>query len=432
MPGVHLNQKYAGIGIVVLLAVAWAGLKASCFESRRATEAPSLSTAAQKSMRGASREYGSGIQRAAQSEAGDGEEGLDCGNEQRTATRLQAGSEEDASQKNEMAEQDASAAKFVAKPELNEAQEASSGQFVAAVQEGLNRGDSDAVQTLLKKARQDVALVGGLKTMVGESESGLAMQRYAAEALVRIGTADSVQFVLDQLLAADNAGDTERVDLLLAALEAPTTTAGMWALFDLLLGRGGYAQAQGSLPAEVASGIRKSLRAAPDRETVGKLAAELYLDPQVMTNSEAMWELDEVSSPVMLAELAGRAYKENRAENAAELLDRLGQSDDQGVVQAIVQMVPNQSVPLDDVGMALYNWSIRHPQEALPGLFLEYLTDSSRPPEQRSVAGFGLAGTTNRDNARAALEKALQSERDPIVQTNLQRALTVLDEEQAR
>jgi len=311
-------------------------------------------------------------------------------------------------------------------------QKLSSTEFLTALRAAVGKADPNEIRALLEKVPQDAALVDALKATVRDAGAGLAIQRYAAEALVRIGTAESVSFVLDQLLTAHNAGDTDRANLLLAALEAPTTTAGMRALFDVLLGHGSYAQTRGTLPTEVASAIRKALRAAPDRETVGQIAAELYLDPQVATNSRAMWELDEVSHPVMLAQLAGRAYQENLPENAAEFLDRLGQSGDQGAVQAMVQMVPNQSVPLDDVGMALYNWSLRHPQEALPGLFLEYLTDSARPAEQRSVAALGLAGTTNRGDARVALEKALQSERDPIVRTNLQRSLTILDQEQPR
>jgi hypothetical protein len=308
----------------------------------------------------------------------------------------------------------------------------SAAEFLASLREAVGKADPNEVFAVLERAPQDAECVDALKAIMDDTSAGAGMQRYAAEALVRIGTGESVQFVLDQLLAAYNVGDTDRANSLLAALEAPTTPDGVRAMFDMLLGRGVYAQTQGTLPAEVVSAIRKSLRAAPDRETVGKLAAELYLDPQVMTNSEAMRELDEVSHPVMLAQLAGRAYQENLPENAAQFLDRLGQSDDQGTVQAIVQMVPNQSVPLDDVGMALYNWSIRHPHEALPGLFLEYLTDSARPPEQRSVAAFGLAGITNQKNARVVLEKALQSERDPTVRTTLQTTLTILNQEQPR
>jgi hypothetical protein len=316
--------------------------------------------------------------------------------------------------------------------DADNAEKLSSTEFLTALRAAVGKADPNEIRALLEKVPQDAALVDALKATVRDAAAGIAIQRYSAEALVRIGTAESVSFVLDQLLTAHNAGDTDRANLLLAALEAPTTTAGMRALFDVLVGRGSYAETRGTLPTEVASAIRKDLRAAPDRETVGQIAAELYLDPQVATNSQAMWELDEVSHPVMLAQLAGRAYEENLPETAAEFLDRLGQSDDQGAVQAMVQMVPNQSVPLDDVGMALYNWSLRHPQEALPGLFLEYLTDSARPTEQRSVAALGLAGTANRGDARVALEKAVQSERDPIVQTNLQRALTILDQEQPR
>lgn len=308
-------------------------------------------------------------------------------------------------------------------PATAEQPKLTTAEFVAALREAIGKADPNEVRAVLEKVPQDAAAVEALKAMLRNPAEAVAVQRHAADALLRIGTADAAQFVLDQILAAYRAGDETRASALLPALEAPTTTAGMQALFDFLLGRGQYAQVQ-DRPEELVNAARKALRLAPDREAVGNLAASLYLDPQVMANTGALWELfDGVSHPVMLAKLATRAYQEGLSDNAGQFLARLGESDDQGTVQALVEMVPHASVPIDYPAMALYDWSLRHPQQALAGLFLQYLTDTKCPPEQRSVAAFGLAGVADTNEARRALEKALNTETDPVVRANVQTAL---------
>jgi hypothetical protein len=309
----------------------------------------------------------------------------------------------------------------------------STDEFLTAFRGGLARGDVAGIKMALDKMPNDPGLTDALKVMMNDPSADAATQRYAAEALMRVGTAESVQYVLGQLLAAYRSGDKDRANTLLASLEAPTSAAGTRAIFDFLLGQGNFAHSQEVLPQEAVSAARKALLAAPDREAVGNLAARLYLDPQTMTNNVAMWELfDGVSHPLMLAQLAAHAYQENLPDNAAQFLDRLGASDDQSVVQALVQMVPNPSVPLDNAAMALYDWSVAHPQVAQPGLFIEYMTDQNRAPEQRSVAAFGLAGSSNREYAQQAIQKALSLETAPSVRTNLQTALDLLNQERPK
>ena len=303
--------------------------------------------------------------------------------------------------------------------------------FVKALRAAVGRSDLDEIRSILEKASQLPASAAALRVLLTDPNSGSALRRYAAEALMRVGTAASVQSVFDQILTSHRNGDADGARALLAALEAPTTAAGYQAMFDFLLGRGAFAQSQEARPEELVAAIRKTLRTASDRETVGTLATQLYLDPQVAGNSAALSELfDGVSHPVMLAQLAARAYQENLPQNATQCLDRLRQHDDQGVVQALVQMTSNESVPLNDAANALYSWSLQHPQQALPGLFLQYITDSSQPPAHRSVAAFGLAGSANRDEARRYLEKAASSEGNSVFRTNLQIALATLNRRQ--
>ena len=45
-----------------------------------------------------------------------------------------------------------------------------------------------------------------------------------------------------------------------------------------------------------------------------------------------------------------------------------------------------------DAAERLYTWSLQHKEDALPGVFLEYVTDSTRPPLLRVTAAYGLAG----------------------------------------
>lgn len=302
------------------------------------------------------------------------------------------------------------------------------GEFLQAIRDALAVNlDPVEVRQLLERVPADPALLAELKALMDDPAADPALRGYAAEALVRAGTADAMEHVLDDLLAASRTGDEERFSLDLTALEAPTTTEGIEVLFDLLLGQGAYAGNAGGLSPEVLAALRKALLAYPDREMVGDLAAQLYFDPDVLADKQAMWELfDGVSHPVMLAQLAARAYEENLAENAAQFMERLGESDEQGVVQAVVRMASNPAVPADDAANALYQWSLRHPEDALPGLFMEYVTDSARPSLERSIAAFGLAGTADPEFAQQALEKALANETDPVVKLDLERALALI------
>lgn len=142
------------------------------------------------------------------------------------------------------------------------------------------------------------------------------------------------------------------------------------------------------------------------------------------------FQFNAVVSPRNRRGVAALAYQENLPQNAAQFLERLRQHDDQGVVQGLVQMTSNEAVPLNDAATALYNWSLQHPHQALPGLFLQYITDASQPPAQRSVAAFGLAGSADSDEARRFLEKALSSEGNTVFRTNLQLALAILNSRQ--
>jgi hypothetical protein len=55
------------------------------------------------------------------------------------------------------------------------------------------------------------------------------------------------------------------------------------------------------------------------------------------------------------------------------------------------------------------------------------MTDATLTPEQRTIAAYGLAGTSDPDYARQALEKALKHETDPAVLMDLQTALSLLE-----
>lgn len=191
-------------------------------------------------------------------------------------------------------------------------------------------------------------------------------------------------------------------------------------LLDLLLGTGRYAGNRGELPEEFRDAARKALRNALDREAIGNLAAALYLDPQLSGNNAALSELfDGVAHPNMLSSLAVRAYQGGSPENANQFLDRLVNVGDQGVVQAMLQAGTTEPRLFQAAAEWLYAWSLQHPQQAQPGLFLEYLTDSKRSPNERILAAYGLAGVPNNQEALRTFAKALAEESNPDVKASL-------------
>ena len=196
--------------------------------------------------------------------------------------------------------------------------------------------------------------------------------------------------------------------------------AGAQAIFDLLLGTGRYTEYRNSLPDEFKAAARKTLRNAPDREGVGNMAAQLYLDPQIAGRNEALLELlDGVAHPNMFSALAVRSLQAGSAENAGQFLNRIARVDDQGAVQALVQAGSTETELFSPAAKQLYEWSLQHPQQAQPGLFLEYINDSRRTPSERILGAYGLAGVANKEEALQTYAKALTEETNPEVRTSL-------------
>ena len=180
-------------------------------------------------------------------------------------------------------------------------------------------------------------------------------------------------------------------------------------------------------PRNIRSTVRKALRNTQDREGIGNLAASLYVDPQIIVRRDALEELfDEVAAPIMLSRLSVQAQQNGRTEDSAQFMDRLEQNADQGAVQAFTQIGSVDTSLADEAADRLQAWSLAHPDQALPGLFAEFINDFSRSPEERRVAASGLVGCADKEEADRMLRKAIANETNPNVLTNLQAALTAL------
>lgn len=307
----------------------------------------------------------------------------------------------------------------------------SSGEFIAALSDAVAKGDAGAINLVLEQVPNSQDCIGALKSLVAAQTSGAELRRYAAEALVRSGSKEGVEFVVDQILAARRVGDTGLAETLQYSLAAPTSVEGARALFDLLLGTGRYAGNTTALPEDLRATVRKAIRLAPDQEAIGDLAAQYYLDSQVSGRNEALLELfDGIAQPTMLSALAVRAYQAGSPENAGQFLDRLAQSGDPGVVRALVQAASQEPALLNTAAEKLFAWTLAHRQQAQPGLFIEYLSDSARPAAQRIVAAFGLAGIEDAQEANRALNKTLTVETDPEVRATLTSLLGFLQQGQ--
>lgn len=303
----------------------------------------------------------------------------------------------------------------------------SADEFLSLLQSQVFNGDVNEIRAILERVPKDLALEEALKDIINNIRSEEDLRRYAAEALVRMSTTGSIKFILESLLESINSGNTVEEGILLSALEAPVTNDGIEVMFDFLLSRGEYESNKNKLPREIMLVIRKSLLTSPASESIGYYAADLYRESEFLGNTtEAQRLLNDLSHPFMLTRLTVESYQENLQEEAEDFINILYELDDQLVAHSIIKMVPNQSVSVDDISMILFDWSIEHPSVAHPGLFMEYMSDSNLPPEERIVAAFGLAGCADKEFAETALEKAIESEEDPIVLTNLDEALRQL------
>lgn len=296
----------------------------------------------------------------------------------------------------------------------------STAEFISSLSDAIAKGDAVAISSVLQNAPKSSECINALKSLMASDGVDKDMRRYAAEALVRIGTTESMGYVLNQALAAHQAGNPNLASTLLNSLDAPTTPEGAQVLFDLLLGRGNYASIRSGLSDEFVNAARKALRNAPNREAIGSLAAQLYLNPQILANNTALSELfDGIALPGMYSALAVRATQMGSTDNATQFLDRLAQVDDQGVVHAMIQAGNTEPRLFQAAAERLYAWSLEHPQQSQTGLFMDYLTDSRRTPNERILAAYGLAGVANRQDAMRTITKAFGEESSPDVKTSL-------------
>lgn len=303
--------------------------------------------------------------------------------------------------------------------------------FLKALTEAVASGDIGAIREVLEAIPQSMECIEELKTLVAEPSSNAELSRYAAEALMRIGTTDAARFVVGQILQAQNKGQASLATSLLASLDTPATVNGASALFELLLGMGQYAGSSMDITDPLRTAARKALLNAPDRDAVGHLAADLYLDLQTMGRQDALLELTEgVSHPGMLSELAIRACESGAAETASQWLQRLSQVSDQGVVSAFARVAAQEPALLNQTAKLLYTWSITYPEQAQPGLFMEYLTDSSRPSSQRILAAYGLSGTQDSKTVIQTLNKVLALEQNSALRAPLSDLLSFVSENQ--
>jgi hypothetical protein len=263
--------------------------------------------------------------------------------------------------------------------------------------------------------------------VIENPETSLAMLTRALQTLLRIGSTESTSFVLDHVLATYNDAEEERRAALLSCFDTPMGTDAALVLLELLLGRASYEAYRHDLPKEIRNALRKALRAAPDREAIGRLAAELYTDPGVISRPDALWELfDELAHPHMLANLAIQAAEEGLTDNATAFLLRLAETDEESTVSAFMEAAASDALSVDEVGGVLYQWTTQNRGQAKPGHFLGYITGEGFCARQRAVAAHGMAGCEDAERVELALRKALSHERDVLVRANLEAALTLL------
>ena len=288
-------------------------------------------------------------------------------------------------------------------------------------------GTPELIAELISKVTQTPEGIGYMEEFLKDETLPLYARKHAAEALMRVGTQDAVEAVLGACLGEFESGQPEAGSAILAAVQIPVGIEGAKGLVSVLLGQNGSGEAGYSLPVEMQSVLRKTLRAESNPEEIGRYLADLYLEMQSSgqtANTEEL--LNGVAHPAMLAELAAQAQMAGNSEEATGLFDRLIAATDSGVVGAVARLASAGPSLLNNASDVLFNWSRQHPREAQVGLFTEYLDNRMLPMEQRVAAAYGLAGLAGKAEARQVLEKSIAFEPDPATRQCLQKALASL------
>lgn len=288
-------------------------------------------------------------------------------------------------------------------------------------------GNLESTSAMISEAIRTAAGVDSVKHFLGGEEFPLEARKQVSEALMRIGSQDSVQLVLAAAIKELKLGNTEDGGSILSSLQIPVGLEGARGLLNVLLGQDGTEDISYPLPIEVRSAVQKSLRGASDSEEIGKRMAEIYSN--FLDNGKEVYAnvlLEEVAHPAMLGELLAKAHLQGKSDEESGLFDRLVAADDPGVVGAVARLASKEPSLLGNAAEALFDWSFNHSQYAQPGWFAEYVNNKALPPEQRVVAAYGLAGLIGKADAGRALEKAISLETEAHTQQCFQTALASL------
>jgi hypothetical protein len=300
-------------------------------------------------------------------------------------------------------------------------------RFLENLSSAVVNHDGAAIEGLWQTLPHCVDCIKSLQGLIEASDTDQDLLRYAAEALIRIGTQESVDIVLDQALQAQDLGNHSRVNTLLNSLDSPPTLEAARSMLELLSSTGLYSRYSSNLPDSFAAILRKTLRKASDRERVGELAAELYLDMQRAGRKDVLLELlNGVAHPNMFSALAIHYSRAGSQAEALQFLTQISLVDDPGAVQALIQAGSTESELFRPAAQELYQWSRKHPESARAGMFLEYLNDSERTSNERILGAYGLAGLANIDEALQAYAKTQNEEANPRVRNSLDSLKTYL------
>lgn len=301
-------------------------------------------------------------------------------------------------------------------------------EFIEALLNATASSDLSAIYNLLEQIEGHVEYVAPLQELMGDANVDDQLRRHIAEALIKIGTQASVNYVLTQLLTVQREGDSDQAGILLSALETPTTIEGARVMLNLLLGRESFVEYRDDVPEGIRDAVQKALRIASDQEAVGLMAANIYMEARLDEDVSAQREiLEGVSHPAMYAELAVLSNRADLQEEARQFLSYLSESDNQQTIRAVVEIAAQEESLLPELAPLLYDWSLDNPNVANEGLFLEYIADVNRSPAQRIIAACGLAGVANRDAAQEILAKAISEENDVYIRDGLQMALDIVE-----
>ncbi|KPA14602.1 hypothetical protein MHK_005192 [Candidatus Magnetomorum sp. HK-1] len=165
-------------------------------------------------------------------------------------------------------------------------------------------------------------------------------------------------------------------------------------------------------PEVIKYAIEKSIRSVSDKESVGEMIADKYLESPLNAADQIL----SLNNGIASARLAVEALNQGDLEKAEEFIEMTANADDSSAIDGMMLMVRKQAIEIDKASELLSKWNINQlsNHNHFQDLFVEYLTNNKYSTSERSLAALVLAKSNDKSSLEALKKASAYAEKSNL------------------